>query len=56
MQGLKRQQAACKLKITHQNVSKRLGAAGWPAVAHALRYIEDNLSAHPRKGANRIAP
>jgi hypothetical protein len=56
MQGLKRQQAARKLKIRHQNVSKRLGAAGWPAVVHALKHIERSLSPHPQKGANRNAP
>jgi hypothetical protein len=56
MQGLNRQQAARKLKIKHQNVSKRLGAAGWPAVAQALEYLGGNLSSHPEEGANRNAP
>jgi len=55
MQGLNRQQAARKLKIRHQNVSKRLGAAGWPAVALALKYIGHGLS-HPKKGAIENAP
>ena len=49
--------AARKLKIRHQNVSKRLGAAGWPAVALALalKYIGHGLS-HPKRVQPRMHP
>jgi hypothetical protein len=56
MRGLKRQETARRLKVAHQNVSKRLAAAGWPAVSEALAFIRGRLAAHPAKGAKRQAP
>jgi len=47
MRGLKRHETARRLKVAHQNVSKRLSAAGWPAVAAATEYVQYRLSPHP---------
>jgi len=50
LKGLNRQEAARRLKVAHQNVSKRLNAAAWPAVEAALALIREELS-HPPRGA-----
>jgi len=50
LKGLKRQEAARRLKVAHQNVSKRLNAAGWAAVDAAMSFIRESLL-HPPGGA-----
>lgn len=42
--GLTREAIARKLKIAHQNVTKRLMAAGWPQLETASGFIRDVLS------------
>ncbi len=51
MRGLKRHETARHLKVAHQNVSKRLNAAGWPAAATAMTYIRMLMTQHPGEGA-----
>ena len=52
MRGLKRHEAARRLKVAHQNVSKRLNAAGWPAVSNGIEYIRSLIALHPAEGAS----
>lgn len=42
--GLKREEIAGKLGIAHQNVTKRLSAAGWPYFEPAVEYFEGLLA------------
>lgn len=51
LKGLKRREAASRLKVAHQNVSKRLNAAGWAPVDAALSLIRESLL-HPSEGAH----
>ena len=56
LRGLTRQDTARRVKVAHQNISKRLSAAGWPSVERALAFARLRLSPHPPKGANPYSP
>lgn len=51
VRGLKRLETARRLRVAHQNVSKRLSAAGWLAISAALHYLDRRIGAHPFQGA-----
>ena len=57
--GLKREEVARKLKIAHQNVTKRILAAGWLHIDVSFRFLADlvdkSLGTHKRV-QRRIAP
>lgn len=44
LKGLSRQETARHLGVRHQNVSKRLSAAGWAAVDAAMTFVRESLS------------
>ena len=54
--GLKREQIAKRLNVAHQNVTKRLHAAGWLHFQVAVEFVRDLLgeSAYPKKGAKPV--
>ncbi len=52
--GLTREEIAKKLKVAHQNVTKRLSAAGWQSFKVGAEYLTSLLSeaSKPQKGCN----
>lgn len=57
--GMTRESIAGKLKVAHQNVTKRLLAAGWPhfeAAAEYLRQVIAGVSRTPPEVQKAIAP
>jgi len=53
--GLGREQIGAKLRVAHQNVTKRLLAADWPSFNAGFEYVRTHLElGHPKLGAKRL--
>jgi hypothetical protein len=51
LRGFKGTEIAARIKVRHQNVSKRLSAAGWTVFEPGLKFANDALMLHPEEGA-----
>ena len=54
--GLTREAIARKLKVAHQNVTKRLLAAGWPHFEVAAAFLRQLIERTPKRVQKASAP
>ena len=51
LRGLTRTAIAARIKVAHQNVTKRLAAAGWPVFEESVEFVKESLTLHLPPGA-----